>query len=387
VSASICNPEITKKGKVVHLTSVHGPLNFRIFYKECVSLREAGYEVVEVAPAEKDSVVDGIQIRAIRKPKQRILRMVFGAFQVYQHAIREDGDVYQFHDPELIPVALLLRARGKTVVYDVHEDVPGTIAYKFYLPVPLRRLLVPIARWVEDNAAAQLSAIAAATVPIAERFAQKNERTISLHNFPILSEFGNCERIPWCNRDIAVSYVGATMTRARGIVEIVEAIGRVPEQLSARLALAGRFSNDGLREQILHSLGWKYVDEMGFLPREGVSKLLARTRIGLVVLHPEPNYLRSRPVKLFEYMAAGVPVIASDFPDWRSIVDGADCGLLVSPQDPQAIAEAIEFLLTHPDMAERMGQNGRDAVERLYVWEAEKEKLFALYNKLLARPQ
>ncbi|HWC17188.1 MAG TPA: glycosyltransferase family 4 protein [Terriglobales bacterium] len=387
MSAGTWNPEITKKGKVVHLTSVHGPLNFRIFYKECVSLREAGYEVVEVAPAEKDVVVEGVQIRAIRKPKRRILRMVFGPFQVYQHAMREDGDVYQFHDPELIPVALLLRARGKTVVYDVHEDVPGTIAYKFYLPATLRRLLVPIARWVEDSAAAHLSAIAAATDPIAERFAQNNERTISLHNFPILSEFASCERIPWRNRDIAVSYVGATMTRARGIVEVVEAIGYVPKQLSARLALAGRFSNDGLREQLVNSPGWKYVDEMGFLPREGVAELLARTRVGLVVLHPEPNYLRSRPVKLFEYMAAGVPVIASNFPDWRSIVEGGGCGLLVSPQDPKEIAEAIEFLLTHPEVAEKMGQNGREAVERLYVWDAEKEKLFALYNNLLARSQ
>ena len=387
MSASLCHPETTRKAKIVHLTSVHGPLNFRIFYKECVSLREAGYDVVEVAPAEKDFVVDGVQIRAIRKPKLRMLRMVLGPLQVYKKALRENGDLYQFHDPELIPVALLLRARGKTVVYDVHEDVPGTIAYKIYLPVTLRRLLVPIARWVEDNAAAHMSGIAAATDPIAERFAVNNERTISVHNFPLLREFVNCPRVAWRERDIAVAYVGATMTRARGIMEAVDAIARVPEELSVRLALAGRFSNDGLREQLAHSSGWKYVDEMGFLPREGVAKLLARTRIGLVVLHPEPNYLRSRPVKLFEYMAAGVPVIASDFPDWRNIVEGAGCGLLVSPEDPKSIAEAIEFLLTHPETAERMGRNGREAVERLYVWEEEKEKLFSLYNKLLARSQ
>lgn len=104
--------------------------------------------------------------------------------------------------------------------------------------------------------------------------------------------------------------------------------------------------------------------------------------MGLVTLAPIPNYIESYPTKLFEYMAAGVPVVASDFPLWRSIVDGAGCGLLVDPADPQQIADAIDWLIDHPEEAARMGENGRRAAHDTYNWQGEASKLRALYAKL-----
>ena len=106
--------------------------------------------------------------------------------------------------------------------------------------------------------------------------------------------------------------------------------------------------------------------------------------VGLVVLHPTRNYLDALPVKMFEYMAAGLPVIASDFPLWRKIIDGAGCGLLVDPLDPQAIAEAIDWVLAHPEEAEAMGRRGREAVEAIYNWERESETLVNLYKQFLS---
>lgn len=111
--------------------------------------------------------------------------------------------------------------------------------------------------------------------------------------------------------------------------------------------------------------------------------LLGHARIGLVLLHPTPNYYDALPVKLFEYMSAGVPVIASDFPLWRKIIEGAGCGLVADPLDPHAIASAIEWLLTHPDEAEAMGKRGQEAVRKLYNWEHEAKALINFYERLL----
>ena len=118
---------------------------------------------------------------------------------------------------------------------------------------------------------------------------------------------------------------------------------------------------------------------------EKVSELLAQARVGVATLHPDPNYLGSLPTKLFEYMAAGLPVVASNFPLWKEIVEGNKCGLTVNPLDPEEIAHAIEYLINHPDEARRMGENGRQAVLEKYNWETEGKKLLALYEKLLAR--
>ena len=104
--------------------------------------------------------------------------------------------------------------------------------------------------------------------------------------------------------------------------------------------------------------------------------------MGLITLAPIPNYLESYPTKLFEYMAAGIPVVASDFPLFRNIVEGADCGLLVDPKSPKQIAEAIDWLIDHPEDAERMGANGKRAARDTYNWHGEARKLTTLYEKL-----
>ena len=134
-----------------------------------------------------------------------------------------------------------------------------------------------------------------------------------------------------------------------------------------------------MREEI----GWKNVDYLGWMDREGVKAALNESMIGLVTLHPIINYLDALPVKMFEYMAAGLPVIASNFPLWKKIIEGNQCGLCVAPLDPQAIADAIDYLLVHPEEAERMGRNGQKAVQERYNWGLEELKLTSLYDSLI----
>lgn len=150
-----------------------------------------------------------------------------------------------------------------------------------------------------------------------------------------------------------------------------------------RLNLAGKFSEKTVEEGVKSFRGWAKVNELGFLSRAEVNATLAKSKVGLVAFLPAPNHIDAQPNKMFEYMSAGIPIIASHFPLWREIVEGSQCGVCVDPLSSQSIADAIQYLMEHPMEAEEMGRKGRQAVEVKYNWVLEEKKLFNLYEGLL----
>ncbi len=371
-----------KRKHIVHLTSVHPPFDTRIFRKECWSLVQAGCRVTLVAPHSYNEVVDGVQIKAVPPAGRRLARMTLTAWQVGQVALRLNADLYHFHDSELIPVGLWLRLLGKKVIYDIHEDIPRDLLSRSYLPGWMLRLLSWGVERVENFASHYFSALITATPAIGRRFQHTNSRISIINNFPILDELAYSNNTAWDQRSPTVTYVG-TIALERGLAEMVEALAYLPAHVQVRLKLAGEISPPQHRHMVSQLPGWQQVDELGFVDRTEVSRILSCVSAGLVILHPIPGFLESHPTKLFEYMSAGIPVIASDFPLWRQIIETAGCGLLVDPLNPKAIAEAIEYLLSHPAEAEAMGRRGREAVEKKYNWTVEKAKLLQLYEDLL----
>jgi glycosyltransferase involved in cell wall biosynthesis len=361
-------------------------MDARIFHKISKSLARRGYEVILVARNRRNETVDGVRIAALNKPGGRLQRMTVSLYQIYRKAVALDGDIYHFHDPELMPLGLLLRLRGKHVVYDAHEDLPRTVSYKDYVPVALRGLVAGAAERFELFAARRLTAVIGATPPIADRFRTVNPNTVVVHNFPIVDELTCCNSRRWQERDMAVSYIGG-MSRERGTFELLKAMTIVRRKVDCRLALAGWFSPPELQDEIRRQADPSSVDFLGMLSRKQIAELLGRMRVGIVVLHPEVNFINSKPTKLFEYMCAGIPVIASDFPLWRSIVESAQCGLLVDPMKPSEVAEAINYLLTHPREAEEMGCRGREAAEKMFNWKSEERTLIRLYRSILHEPE
>lgn len=365
--------------KIVHLSSVHPAGDTRIFEKECQSLVQAGYQVSLIAKAAHDSVINGVKVCAIPESTNRLQRMSYIAMSVYKKALIEKGDIYHFHDPELIPVGLLLRLAGKKVIYDVHEDLPRQLLSKPWIPKWARFPISYIISMIEAiTARLFLSAIIAATPTIARRFPVY--KTATVRNYPKLDEFSCSESASYAKRPLNIVYVGG-ITRIRGVIENINAFEYVNHK-NARLLLAGRFEDAELESQCRQLSGWKAVDYKGWLGRTELAHMLANSRIGLVLLHPIINYLDAYPVKLFEYMATGIPVIASDFPLWRKIVESSQCGFLVDPMKPKEIAKAIDWLLENQDEAEQMGKNGRNAVMGQYNWACEEGQLLELYRGL-----
>jgi glycosyltransferase involved in cell wall biosynthesis len=364
---------------ICHLTSVHSRYDTRIFLKECRTLASANYSThLVVADGKGDETRDGVRIIDAGASRGRLDRMRHAPSRVLKKALAVNAKIYHLHDPELIPIGLALKKSGKKVVFDAHEDVPTQLLGKPYLNKPLRWVLSKIFSHYESWACRQLDGIVAATPFICRKFEKINRNSVNVGNYPLLGELslGSGDN---STKQRKVAYVGG-VSLIRGIRELVHAM--MLAQSDVRLQFAGKFSEMELERLVKAEKGWNRVDELGFLDRNGVRTVLSESIAGMVTFHPTAAHLDALPIKMFEYMSAGIPVIASNFPLWQEIIDDSKCGVCVDPLDPVAIARAIDYLASNFEEAEQMGRSGQKAVQERYNWNIETKKLLEFYRNL-----
>lgn len=363
--------------KVAHITTAHDRADIRIFLKECLSLADR-YEVhLIVADGLGDATVRNVQIHDAGIARGRFQRMLVLPWRIWLLARRLGARLYHLHEPELLLIALFLQISKARVVYDSHEDVPRAIMSRDWIRPSLRRIVSAVFERFENFVAGRISAVIGATPHIAKRFASVNKKSVAINNYPLASEMASSV-VP-SGDDRTVCYIGG-ISRNRGIFEMVRAL----EFVDARLILAGPFDVGDLQNEVRMLPGWARVDYRGVVSREEVRRIMAESRAGLLFFHPEPNHVDAQPNKLFEYMSAGLPVLASDFPLWRMLLEEAATGRQADPLDPAAIASVIRETLDNPSDAKAMGDRGRQAVVTQYQWSHEERKLLGLYKDLLA---
>lgn len=373
---------------IAHVTTVHWRGDTRIRVKEVASLAR-GIDVPVALVVQDGKGPEGADpgprvVDSGPRPPGRLLRMTLGSWRMWRTLRRLRPTIVHFHDPELIFLGLAMKVSGAKVIYDVHEDVPRQILTKDWIPGLLRPLVAGAVEVIETVSCRAFDAIVPATPKIAERFPARTR--VVVQNFPIRDELLTASSVPYMQRRPSVAYVG-DISSARAAYEMVEAMGLLPSDTACILELAGGFSPPDLQRELEERSGWRRVHYHGWAKRPEVANILGQVRAGLVLLHPEPNYTEAYPNKMFEYMAAGLPVVASDFPLWREIVNGTGAGVLADPQDPVAVAKAIQWLLEHPEEAEAMGRRGRQAIEQRFNWKREEEKLLELYRRMLEQEQ
>ena len=364
--------------RICHITTVHPRYDVRIFHKECRSLA-ADYEVhLIVADGKGDEVVDGIHFHDIGKPSGRRERMFRFAKLAYQKAIGIDAAVYHFHDAELLPVGRKLARAGKKVIYDSHEDMPALLSEKEWLPRFSRPFIARFYAWYERLCIKKFAAIVTVTPLMTERFKKTFANIFQITNYPI-KQLDFVDNRKW---DCSVCFAGG-VSKQWMHTNILSAIGKI-EKASYRLAGAAESSYlDKLKEM----KEWEKVKWFGKIPYQSVHDFIQYSSVAIALNDYVANVGFKEGslgnTKLFEYMQAGVPVICTDFHQWKKIVDTEQCGICVNPHDVNEIANAIQFIIDNPQKAHEMGDSGRKAVLEKYNWDTQSEILLKLYNSLL----
>jgi len=368
--------------RVVHISTVHRTFDVRIFHKEAVSLAASGYETFLIVRASRPETIKGVRILALPPSPNRLHRATLSVFRAMRLALAQRADIYHLNDPELIWAGLILRILGKKVVYDAHE----TISLSKDRPISewAKKPLAFGLAMAEALADRFFNAIVAATPSIVAAF-KHNKRVRLVRNTARTEDFTGAGGVPFRDRPSMLIYAGGLLPY-NGVGQMIEAMSKLPPAVPARLLMAGQFASDDAGKAALSKPGSERVDFVGWMDKEALGEGLQSARGGLVVYQPTPNVLAADPVKFYELMGAGLPVIASDIPRWRDIIIDNRCGIVVDPQDTDAIARAIETLMTNPEEAEAMGMRGREAALQKYNWGIDERALLALYDELIGPP-
>jgi len=371
--------------RILIASSVHRWDDVRIYHKEALSIAKiADVHLIAVQARAASRVPDrNISLESLPINGSRpgdgepILLRLRRMATITNRVLQGKYDIFHFHDPELIPVGWLAKLGGKKVIYDIHEDYPEQILSKRWIHRLLRAPLSKVFSWFENFFAKRLGFLITAGPLLKERFKKINLSTEVIGNYPLSHELS--PQTDWGGKKNEICFVGV-ISRIRGLVEILQALEKVN---GVTLNLVGSFYSQEFRQELISSEGWSKVRDWGWSERERVGEIMGLSKIGMVTFLPYPNHLDLRSNKMFEYMSAGLPVIASNFKTWRQVIEENDCGLCVNPENPDEIAEAINYLLQHDDIARKMGANGRRAVETVFNWENEEKKLFKIYQSIL----
>ena len=365
------------KKKVCHITSAHRRYNVRIFLKQCKSLAKHGYDVTLLVSDEKENEeIDGVKIISTKfEPRNRIDRFINARRKLLEKAIDVDADIYQLHDPDLLSVGNKLKRLGKKVIFDSHEDIPQQIKDKYWIPKLIRNIVSKAYEIYEQRSLKKYDGLISVTPHVVDRLKKINKNTVMITNYPIVDENEEIVRNP----EKAICFAGGIGKQWNHDI-ILKAIENIDD---IKYILAGKGSEEYFNK--LKALkSWSKVEYKGVIPHSEVKNIYSRSIAGMAL-----NYSTQAKdigtlgnTKLFEFMEAKLPVICSNYLLWKEIIDKYECGLYVDPNNVDEIRNAIEFIINNPEKAQKMGENGRQAVLNEFNWDTQEKVLIELYERL-----
>ena len=379
------------------LCSMHPPHDNRVFDKVAVTLADAGYQVTLIAPSAVSlpESSHGVRLRRIgrrgahiarnRSAMRSVLALLrrFGTLvRLFLVGYRQRADVYHCNEPDSWLVGLTLKAvLGCRVVFDIHELYPTRLSE--VVSLPFRRPLYILARKIFDILSLFTDEILLVHDGLVNEYRDLRCPMVTVANYPVLSprQFTRGMRSAgtYC-----IAFLGR-LSADRGAMEILAAVSEVSITTDCRLLVIGQVvDNPGEFWNAVHEFGlMDRVEVTGWL-EEGVAReRLVEANVGIIALHETGNWKASLPRKLFDYMAHGLPVIAPDFPHIREVVQDVRCGILVEPGQWRPLKEAVLQLVNDPEVAQSMGERGRQSVLCKYNWQREADKLLDVYASIL----
>lgn len=383
-SVACCLTAQSRQIRICHFTTAHSSVKSRSFHRQCLPLMQAGFDVRYVAPFEDENLKD-VGFVSVPCRKGRIRRALLN-HGLLRELLRQDADLYYFQDPELLPLGLSLKiVFGKHVVYDAYEDFPSMARASRCISRHLRPFAGKLLEIIESIATCCLDGIITADPFTLRRLARTGKsRKLVFHNFPNLDFFPAPPRPVVKQFDLV--YRGGIAERT-GTLLLLDALQALRDRSrTIRTLLLGYFDSADAETQIrlhIRKLGLESsVEIRGRIDHKEMASTLSQARIGICPLQAVPKFLLNIPIKVFEYWACGLPVIASDLPPIRPYFRGANAGLLFEPTSAASLVRSIEWMLDHPDAAEQMGASGRAAIVERFNNQLEIRNLERLFTRV-----
>ncbi|MBC1604776.1 glycosyltransferase family 4 protein [Listeria rocourtiae] len=371
--------------KVFLCSSVHNWNGTRLYHKTASSLVQGGYKVELTAIEQGEnstSELANMQLRIL--PKRKRYFRPLNWWRIYRAAVNSKASYFHFNDPELLLVAWLVRGQKKDAIfiYDMYENFPKAVQSKPWIWRGMRMPLSRMIRNLERKLLRQMDAVIFAERSYKADYEFLDCPKIDTYNFPTY-------QLP--SQSITrglkkLVYIG-DITKARGLMEMLQLAKYIKQYWGTdfELVLIGSMDSELvtqmtqfiLENELQNQIFWK-----GTIPYDAMWEELYAADIGLCLLHPLPNYLNSLATKLYEYMAANVAIVASNFPDWQELIDETEAGVCVNPLNVEEVGDVVTRLLHQPELVARMGNSGRHYFEEVYNWDHEEKKLLGLYQTM-----
>jgi glycosyltransferase involved in cell wall biosynthesis len=366
--------------RICHISTVHGRYDNRIFNKQCTTLANSGYDVhLVIADGKGNEIKNGVHIWDVGKLRGRIKRFIQSSYNAYKKAVELEAELYQFHDPELIPIGLKLEKLGKRVLFDSHEDYRKQIRIKPYIAPGIRHLLSFFYSFYEDYAIRKFDGVIVPQKTMVGHFSHLNPRVQWVGNSMVLDEPFELEQKDYYNR---TAYYPGAISKARGIFNIVRTMEYMDHE-EDKLILAGSFDSDILYRKAQSEKGWSRVEYLGRRPFSEIKQYHKSSSVGLILFEETGQYHFAYTVKLFEFMYFGNPVLMPNFGEWIEFNREFDCGINVDTSKHKEVAGILKELHENPSEKRRLGQNGQKAVINQLNWNVDAGRLFDLYDQVL----
>lgn len=372
------------KQNIAHLTTVHIRTDTRILYKEVQTLSKI-YNTLLIAADGLGNSKDGrIEIVDLGKPKSRIKRILFYGFKALPILRKRKIKCVHIHDPELILVGLILRIIGYKVIYDIHELVYEDIKTKQWISSRFgKKVIAWLYKGIEGLALKYFNGVVLAEDGYRNfyemHYSKAIPKIVYIRNYPIKAMFNvqkpNAKTLQ--NKDNSIIYLGA-ISEDRGIYELVRAMDYLDD--SYNLYIIGKWREDGLLERCKSLAGWSKVTMLGYMKPSQIGEYIQKSKVGVCTLHKIENFAYTTPVKSFEYLINGLPMIMTDFPFWKKFYQGTS--LFVDPKKSEEIAKAVETLMNDQKLYKTMSAAGVN-LALSHCWENEEKKLIDLYQKIV----
>jgi len=362
-----------KTATIYEITTAHPRDDIRIYHKYCKSLEND--LMVELLVQDENGDHKYSENLLVKDLKRKSKFGMFGKYyQILKYLKEQDkkhNSLLHLHDPELMPLSILLGILGYKVVFDFHEDYVKQLDSKPYLRVWQKTFFRILFRPLMYLTCKTAKLTIGVTPDLVSKLNRYKNNSMLVENYPLLSE-----AIVHSKAQSKQFVYAGNISEIRGIYEMLDFL--LVLKGDYKLILCGKFRNEVLEKSVKEHDGWKHVDYRGVVDRQTLKSIFSQSLAGLIFFQKVPNNLDSRPNKFYEYMEASLPIIASDIPSWKTFIDKNECGVTLAT-DSLGSKEELEALLGGETVLKQLGDNGRAFIENNYSWQYKyefvKEKL------------